>query len=342
MASRATDLPAQREFTWRDAERTILFRAGILAEAGELVTSHEWEPYELLTTQRALNSAPVELPEQASAVHYVPTGPVNEVAGGLIGEVAESSLVALGGGRVIDVAKAIAAVRRGKVAALPTTLSGAEMTRIHRLPDGHDAPGLIRPALVIADPDPMTTLPEDRLRASAMNALAHGAEPLYTPLANPVASLATLRGARLIARALDSKPAERDREGLALGSILCAYALDSGGFALHHVVCQTLVRTLGTPHAETNAAMLPRTMQAMSARAPKAISALARALGTPKKDLRKRIEQLAGGRRRLSELGADASGIDAAVETMLGRPELRLTPDPPDAAELRTLIESAW
>jgi alcohol dehydrogenase class IV len=342
VASRATDLPAQRDFTWRDAERTILFRSGILVEAGELVVAEGWEPYELLTTQRALNSAPLELPEQASAVHYVPPGPVNEVSAGLIDETAETSLVALGGGRVIDVAKAIAAVRSGRVAALPTTLSGAEMTRIHRLPDGHDAPGLLRPSLVIADPEPMTTLAEERLRASAMNALAHGAEPLYTPLANPVASLAALRGATLIARALDAKPAERDREALALGSILCAYALDSGMFALHHVVCQTLVRTLGTPHAETNATMLPHTMEAMAGRAPRAISALAKALGTPKARLGARITELGGGPRTLSKLGAKKAGVNDAVKAILARPELQMTPDPPDAAELRSLIESAW
>ena len=49
------------------------------------------------------------------------------------------SLVAFGGGRVIDTAKAIAAVRGARVAAIPTTLSGAEMTVIHKLPDGHKA-----------------------------------------------------------------------------------------------------------------------------------------------------------------------------------------------------------
>jgi alcohol dehydrogenase class IV len=342
VARRATDLPAQREFEWRDGERTILFRAGILAEAGEIVVAREWEPYELLTTQRALNSAPVELPEQAEVVHYVPPGPVNEVAGSFFDEVATSSLVALGGGRVIDVAKAIAAVREGRVAAVPTTLSGAEMTRIHRLPAGQDAPGLIRPALVIADPDQMTTLPEDRLRASAMNALAHGAEPLYTPLANPVASLASLRGATLMARALDAEPSKRDNEGLALGSILCAYALDSGGFALHHVVCQTLVRTLGIPHAETNATMLPHTMGAMRDRAPTAITALARALGTSKARLGERITELGGGPRRLSKLGVKRGAIKEAVKGMLARPELQMTPDPPDAKELRAIIEAAW
>jgi BirA family biotin operon repressor/biotin-[acetyl-CoA-carboxylase] ligase len=64
---------------------------------------------------------------------------------------------------------------------------------------------------------------------------------------------------------------------VALGSILCAYALDSTGFAFHHVACQTLVRMVGTPHADTNATMLPRTMDAMRGRAPEEIASLAHA-----------------------------------------------------------------
>ena len=44
------------------------------------------------------------------------------------------------------------------VAAIPTTLSGAEMTGIHRLPAGAEdrVAALVRPALVIADPEAMT------------------------------------------------------------------------------------------------------------------------------------------------------------------------------------------
>ncbi len=156
-----------------------------------------------------MGAAPVELAEDAACFHHVPPGPVNEVAARLFADVGGGDLVALGGGRVIDVAKAIAAVRASRVAALPTTLSGAEMTRIHRLPEGHDAAGgLIRPAVVLADPPLMVGLPEQRLRASAMNALAHGADSLYTPLANPVSEMAALRGARLIATALDTERAE--------------------------------------------------------------------------------------------------------------------------------------
>ena len=83
-----------------------------------------------------MGAAPVALAEDAACFHHVPPGPVNEVAARLIDDVGDGDLVALGGGRVIDVAKAIAAVRGARVAALPTTLSGAEMTRIHRLPGG--------------------------------------------------------------------------------------------------------------------------------------------------------------------------------------------------------------
>jgi alcohol dehydrogenase class IV len=338
----ALRLPGGRAFTWRDGERTVFFGEGRLAEATELLDRHGWSRYELLTTARALNEAPLELPQRAEKLHYVPTGPVNEVAGMLIGDVLTPSLVALGGGRVIDVAKAIAAVRGGRVAALPTTLSGAEMTAIHRLPEGFDAPRPVRPELVVAEPEPMTTLPEKELRASAMNALAHGAEALYTPLANPVASLAALRGAELIARALDQRPAGRDRVALALGSMLCAYALDSALFALHHVVSQTAVRVFRLPHAQTNAALLPRTMEAMRDRTPEAIAALATALGTTKAEIGKRIEKLAGGRLRLSKLGAQAVDTDAALNAMLARPELRMTPDPPDRDELHSIIEAAW
>ena len=45
-------------------------------------------------------------------------------------------LVALGGGRVVDVAKAVAAVSGRKVVGDPDDAFGAEMTAIHRLPAG--------------------------------------------------------------------------------------------------------------------------------------------------------------------------------------------------------------
>jgi alcohol dehydrogenase class IV len=335
---------SERDFTWRDGERTIVFRAGALSDSSEILAGGIWDRFELLTTTRALGAAPVELAERATVVHQVEPGEVPYLAAAIVDSVRNPTLVALGGGRVIDVAKAIAAVRGGRVCAIPTTLSGAEMTRIHRLPAGReeDAQHLVRPTFVIADPFEMTTQDDRSLRASAMNALAHGAEALYVPLANPVSSLAALRGAELIATALDREPGERERSALGLASLLCAYALDTTGFALHHVVCQTLVRMVGTPHAETNAAMLPRTMEAMRSRAPEEITSLAHALGAEPDDIRPRIESLGGGPRRLRDLSGNPDRLESARHAMLQRPELANTPDPPGPEELRRLLEDAW
>jgi maleylacetate reductase len=334
----------ERDFTWRDGERTVVFREGGLAETPQLLAGGIWERFELLTTPRALGAAPLELAERASAVHEVPRGPVPDAAAALIDSVHNPTLVALGGGRVIDTAKAIAAVRGGRVCAVPTTLSGAEMTAIHRLPAGHEheARHLVRPALVIADPTVMTTLDDLTLRASAMNSLAHGAEALYTPLANPVATLVALRGAELLAAALERPEEERDRAELALGSLLCAHALDSAGYALHHVVCQTLVWVLSTPHAETNATILPLTMEAMRSRAPAAIESLAGALGADAAGIRERIEALGGGPRRLGDLGAERGRLRRALDAILSRAELQNTPHPPGREELERLLEAAW
>ena len=327
-------------FTWRDADRTVLFAPP--SEAIEVLAGQGVEDFDLLSTPRALATAE-NMSAAAAAVHEVASGPVPEAAAAILAAVSKRTLVALGGGRVIDSAKAVAAVSGARVVAIPTTLSGAEMTAIHRLPAGAEerAGGLVRPDLVLADPQLMTGQPEEQLRASAMNALGHGADSLYTPFANPVSRMTALRGASLIAKTLDQDRSSRDRAGLALGSILCGYAIDSALFAIHHVICQTLVRTLGTPHAETNAAILPEAMGFMRERAPAQIAALADALGTEVSTLPQRIAEL-GGRQPLGDLGADELRLDEALDAIEARPELAFTPQPPSRAELRAIVEAAW
>jgi alcohol dehydrogenase class IV len=246
-------------------------------------------------------------------------------------------VVALGGGRVVDSAKAIGAADELPVAAVATTLSGAELTGFHRLPAGVEGRKLVRPSLVVADPAVMGSQPMPGVAASAMNALAHAVEALYTPFANPVAGMAALRGAELIADAL-AGDGEPDREALALGAVLAGYASGATGYAVHHVVCQTIVRIGGTPHAETNATMLPHTIRLMRERAPAQIEAVERALGggggADGLAARAGVDGLRG-------LGFDAARVGAVVEAVLPRPELQNTPRPPDEAELRAFVEGA-
>jgi alcohol dehydrogenase class IV len=330
-------------FIWRDAGRVVLFGDGRLGEAPQLLAENGFGAFELLTTERAAGGAPA-LAAAAEAVHTVPSGQVPDTAAALLGAARGERLVAFGGGRVIDSAKAVASVSGAAVAAIPTTLSGAEMTGIHRVPAGAEdrVVSLVRPELVIADPAPMTELPEPRLRASAMNALAHGADSLYTRFANPVSRSTALEGADLIATALDQERPARDRGSLALGAILCGYAIDSGMFALHHVICQTLVRVCGSPHAETNAGILPRAMAFMAPRAPDAIGSLAAALRSDRGSIESRIFQLGGDPPGLGAVGARREDLDRALEEILVRPELGFAPAPPGREELRELIESAW
>jgi glycerol dehydrogenase-like iron-containing ADH family enzyme len=126
---RAAQCPAVAEdFTWRDGERTIRFGAGTVAEAPELLGRHGFERFVLLTTERAAASLP-GLPERAAEVLEVPAGKVDEVSARSLERLdAQAPLVALGGGRVVDTAKALAGATGVRCAAIPTTLSGAEMT----------------------------------------------------------------------------------------------------------------------------------------------------------------------------------------------------------------------
>jgi alcohol dehydrogenase class IV len=332
------------ELSWRDGEagRTVILREGTLERSPELLAENGFERYELLSTERALGGAPEALSEQAANVHVVPGGPVPEAAAAIIDDVAGGNLVALGGGRVIDVAKAIAAVRGGEVAAIPTTLSGAEMTAIHRLPAGHEGTPGVRPTLVLADPELMTSATERQLRATAMNALAHGAESLFTPLADELSRSAALRGAAMIAHSLDAD-AERDRSELATGALLGGYAVDRAGLALHHVLSQTMVRVCATPHAETNATLLPHTAAELARREPDQGGALADALAAGGDGLEARIRGLGGGERHLRELGVEREQLAGVVETAIARPELgAMTPGETTGADLQRILEAAW
>ncbi|MGH2839021.1 MAG: hypothetical protein ACRDJY_11840 [Thermoleophilaceae bacterium] len=318
-------------FTWLDGERLIRFGEGALGEAPGLLDARGFGGYSLLTTERAESDAGALAADAARVVH-VPSGPVPEAAAAVREEVRGSPLVAFGGGRVIDSAKAIAGADGGSVAAIPTTLSGAPMTQFHRMPAGVEQFNLVRPSLVVAEPGLMASQPMPHMAASAMNGLAHAVESLYGRMRSPVTSLAALRAIELFESGLaDDEPR---RDDLALASILAGYAVGCAGFAVHHAVCQTTVRVLRTPHAETNAVMLPHTARFVAERDSAALQGVDPAV----------IGRLAAraGVTRLSELGVTEDRLDEVVEPVLKHPAIGNTPGgQPTAAELRRLLERA-
>ena len=318
------------DFTWRDGDRVVRFGRGAIADAPELLG----DGFVLLTTERARGSAP-DVVARAASVHHVPAGRVDDVAADLLQAVGRGSLyVALGGGRVVDVTKSVAAARGAQAAAIPTTLSAAEMTGSHRHARTVDpATPRVRPRLVVNDPELSASQPDRELAGSAANSLGHAVEAPATRDASPVPVLAAREAARLLAR--------DDAEALALGALLSGYALDSTGLGLHHVLAQGLARFAGVWHGYANAAMLPHTTAALRMRAPGQMAALDEGAGMAMEALARRLAQRAGA-QQLRDLGVTEQALETCVREALARPQLDNTPPAADEAEVRALYEAAW
>jgi alcohol dehydrogenase class IV len=250
------------------------------------------------------------------------------------GAVGARPLVALGGGRVIDAAKAIGSADGLSVATIATTLSGAELSAHHRPLAGHESGPRVRPALVVADPALMASQPTPGLAESAMNALAHALEALYTPRANPITEVTAIEAARQLGAGFATE--EPNRSALALGALLAGHAMGVTGFAVHHVLSQTVVRIAGTPHGATNAAVLPVVVDFMRSRAPRQLALFDEAVDVDRL-------QAAAGNVTLGSLGVDRALVPQIAKEAAARSgDLAATPGPPITADdLEALLAAA-
>ncbi|MDW5594031.1 iron-containing alcohol dehydrogenase [Conexibacter stalactiti] len=381
---------AAAPFRHVEAERTLLFGRGALAEAAGLLG----DGYTLLTTPRAAEAAPL-VRAGAARVIEVPSGKVDEVAGDLlVGGVAlgppGTLLVALGGGRVIDVAKALAAAAGAglaggspgagssevgvgtpsphAVAAIPTTLSGAEMTRGHRHARGVPAETpRVRPSIVLNDPALSASHELSELAASSANALGHVLIALTSSRTTPFAAAVAAEAARQFARAWEplatasggasgvggAAPSggagavgtadlpDPARDEVALGALLAGWAVDHSGLGLQHVLAQTAVRSAGAGHAQANAALLPESIAALRRRLPAPLDSLDAQLPISLEQLSRLLRETTGG-DGLTALARDEALLDRVVAAAVARTaELTRTPPPPDADELRRIYRAA-
>lgn len=334
-------------FTWRDGDRLIAFGRGRATTEAEEILGHS---YVLLTTPRAAAAAP-EVARLAATVIEIGPGRVDELAAELVDAAArprDGRIVALGGGRVVDVAKALGSAWAetderwaGRVAAVPTTLSAAQMTRGHRRAVGHSGPG-VRPATVLDDPALSGSQPAPDLAASALNALGHAYEAPLTTNANAVTTAVAEEAARLLVGAWNSiTPGDDERDALALGALLAGWAMDITGYGLHHVMSQTLVRFAGVGHGPANAIMLPFTTRALQRRFPARIERLSEALGADPSSAAAELTKRSGA-TRLRDVGVTEAQLAECADQAAKRPDLAQTPPPADRTELLALYEEAW
>src|SRR6202000_2928204 len=119
-----------------------------------------------------------------------------------------------------------------------------------------------------------TGLPVAVSVTSAINAMAHAVEAMYSPQANPVTDGMALDAIGAIAHALpviveQSADLEAGAD-LLRAAWLAGTCLGTVGMGLHHKLCHVLGGTFDLPHAETHTVLLPHVMAYNEPAAPDA------------------------------------------------------------------------
>ncbi len=312
--------PKSAEFVHEEPGRRIVFGPGATRTGLELAGNG----YLLLTTERALAALP-EAAKGAAVVEHVPPGRVDEVAGELLarlGADTSSVIVALGGGRVIDTAKALAGASQVEtVIAIPTSLSAAEMTGFHRPAAGAPSGSrFVCPAVVANDPALSASQPRADLAASTANSVAHALAAATTPRATPISA----SGARTAIECLDAgwQADEPDRPVLALGALMAGWSVGLSGLGLHHLLAQTVVRERGIAHAYGNLALLPATVEWLESDDGDVVAWLEAGRGRRLRELVTRL-RTAAGIDGLATLGVSGSDLEPVIDAAMARADLQ-------------------
>jgi maleylacetate reductase len=301
-----------------------------------LVASGRWSKFELTGVRRRFHGV---------QPHAELTG-VREALAACDGA---DALIALGGGSAIDTTKAVSAETRLPMVSIPTTYSGAEWTQGFGMRDpeagikrrGEGA----RTAAIVYEPSLTLELPVAESAGTAMNALAHCAEALYTSGRGEETDREALEGAGLISRWLPAvvhQPHDPDaRRGLLEGAMHAGAAL-TAGMGLGHAMAQALGGRYGLPHGTMNAVCLPPALRYNREVASQGIARFARAIGTD--DAIARVSELAvlAGPPRLREYGVPREDLASLSEAIADRGPAKANPRPAPPEAIQELLEEIW
>jgi maleylacetate reductase len=259
-------------------------------------------------------------------------------------------LVAIGGGSTTGLGKAVAVATGLPLVVVPTTYAGSEMTPIYGLTSDNDKTtardGRALPRIVVYDPQLLTTLPPAVVGPSGLNALAHCAEALWAPDADPVTDAIALEGARRLRQHLPAAYASGDpaaRGEVLIAACLAGSALGTVGTSLHHALCHLLGGMFDAPHAETHAIVLPYLVGYLQPAVPEAARRLAQALNTSEQALARDIWELGwsvGTPAGLRSVGIREEQIPLLTQAALDK---RLSsPRPLEYRALHDALHAAW
>ena len=229
----------------------------------------------------------------ATYMNIKPNPTVKNVQDGVsVGQInTVDAIVAVGGGSVIDVAKAISIIMtnpehcgvvsldgavetRNKglpVFALPTTAgTAAEVTINYVITDENQLKKMVCvdvhdiPVCAIIDPDLMQGMPQSLAASTGMDALTHAMEGYITKAGWLIPDMFHINAMALIYKNLEKAANEKDNiavEKIAYAQYIAGMGFSNVGLGIVHSMAHSLGAFFDTPHGLANALLLPHVMR---------------------------------------------------------------------------------
>ena len=219
-------------------------------------------------------------------------------------------IVAIGGGSVMDTAKAIGIIINNPEFADVRSLEGVAPTKQHAVftiavpttagtaaevtinyvitdveknrkfvcVDPHDIP-----VVAIVDPDMMASMPKGLTAATGMDALTHAIEGYITKGAWELSDMFHLKAIEIIAKSLRGavENTPEGREGMALGQYIAGMGFSNVGLGIVHSMAHGLSALYDTPHGVACAIILPTGLEYNKPVAGKRYRAIGKAMQVP-------------------------------------------------------------
>ncbi len=299
---------------------TSYFGRGSRSKLGEELRNRGYSKVLLVTDFTLMDSGVtknvIDVLEQNGITYFVylhikPNPTVKNVQDGLmLAQISNvDAIVAVGGGSVIDTAKAISIILTNPEHSAVTSLDGAVQTRNKGLPlfalpttagtaaevtinyvitdeekmkkmvcvDVHDIP-----VCAIIDPDLMQGMPQALAASTGMDALTHAMEGYITKAGWLIPDMFHINAMALIYKNLEKAANEKDEiaiEKMAYAQYIAGMGFSNVGLGIVHSMAHSLGAFFDTPHGVANALLLPHVLKFNGKVCPELFRNMGRAFG---------------------------------------------------------------
>ena len=254
------------------------------------------------------------------------------------------SILAIGGGSIMDTAKAVGVIITNPefadvrslegvaptknhavfTIAVPTTAgTAAEVTINYVITDVERRRKFVCvdvndiPEVAVVDPDMMLSMPGGLTASTGMDALTHAIEGYTTAAAWEMTDMFHLEAIRLISKNLRAalKNDPEGRKGMALGQYVAGMGFSNVGLGIAHSMAHTLGAVYDTPHGVACAMMLPIVMEFNADATGEKYREIARAMGVEGVDSMTQEEYRKAAIDAVKQLSRDV-GIPEKLEAL--------------------------